>query len=230
MNKWTNIPLSQLAMNEGQVKWLPRNPRQWTQEQLDRLKESIRETPLLLEARGLIVYPHKKDAYIVIGGNMRLAALQELGDQEAPCYVLPKETTPEKVKEIAIKDNGSFGEWDADALMEAWNDFDLDEFGVVRWNPENAVTGGTPTQEEPAQAEGTKADIDPATLPQELQGIDLTPEGIENLVGDDEVARDRIIITFTEEERWKLEEIFKVRDITSRVLWRLEDIMKEREA
>lgn len=229
MNKWTNIPLSQLAMNEGQLKGLPRNPRQWTQEQLDRLKDSIRETPMLLEARGLLVFPSKKDRYVVIGGNMRLAALRELGDETAPCYVLPEDTSPEKVKEIAIKDNGSFGEWDADALMEAWSDFDLDEFGVVRWNPDNAVTGGTQAEEEPAQTDG-KADIDPATLPQELQGLDLTPEGMENLVGDDEVARDRIIITFTEEERWKLEEIFKVRDITSRVLWRLEDIMKEREA
>lgn len=230
MKEWKQIPLDKLEMNRGQAKWLPRNPRQWTQEQLDRLKESIRETPLLLEARGLIVFPAKGGKYIVIGGNMRLAALEELGAAEAPCYVLPAKMTPEKVKEIAIKDNGSFGEWDAEALMEEWKDFDLDEFGVVRWNPENAVTGGTPAQDgNDAQPAETKPEIDPATLPAELQGIDLTPEGIENLVGDDEVARDRIIISFTEDDRWRLEEAFGVRDITSRVLWRLEDIMKLRE-
>lgn len=230
MTQWTHIPLERLELNEGQVKGLPKNPRQWTQEQLARLKDSIQETPLLLEARGLLVFPAKKDRYVVIGGNMRLAALREMGAETAPCFVLPADTCIEKVKEIAIKDNGSFGEWDADALMEAWSDFDLDDFGVVRWNPENAVTGGMPAQEETTATDGGKPEIDPATLPKELQGIDLTPEGMENLVGSDEVARDRIIITFTEEERWKLEEIFKVRDITSRVLWRLEDIMKEREA
>ena len=229
MTEWKQIPLDKLETNRGQAKWLPRNPRQWTQEQLDRLKESIRETPLLLEARGLIVYPAKGGKYIVVGGNMRLAALAELGATEAPCYVLPAETTPEKVKEIAIKDNGSFGEWDAEALMQDWSDFDLDEFGVVKWNPENAVTEDGPDQGQGTQGESGGADIDPATLPAELQGLDLTPEGIENIVGDDEVARDRIIISFTEDDRWRLEEAFGVRDITSRVLWRLEDIMKLRE-
>ena len=43
------------------------------------------------------------------------------------------------------------------------------------------------------------------------------------------MARDRIIISFTEDDRWRLEAAFGVRDITSRVLWRLEDIMKLRE-
>ena len=47
-NKFKPIPIEQLELNEGQVEWLPRNPRQWTREQLDKLKASILETPLLL--------------------------------------------------------------------------------------------------------------------------------------------------------------------------------------
>ena len=229
MKEWTHILLSQLAMNEGQIKGLPRNPRSWTRDQLERLKTSIIETPLLLQARGLIVYPIKEDRYVVIGGNMRYMALLEMDESSAPCYVLPKETSPEKLKEIAIKDNGSLGEWDAEALMEEWKDFDLDEFGVVRWNPENAVTGGTPAQDgNDAQPAEAKPEIDPATLPAELQGIDLTPEGMENLVGDDETPMERVIITFTEEERWKLEELIGVKDVTARVIWRLEELINKR--
>ena len=229
MKDWKDVRLDELEMNTGQLAWLPRNPRQWTQDQLDRLKESIRETPLLLEARGLIVWKGGKRGYVVVGGNMRLAALRELGAETAPCYVLPEDLSPEKVKEIAIKDNGSFGERDPDELMREWGEFDLDEFGVVRWNPEeeaDSQKGGDAGQEGSGAGGG---EIDPSALPQELQGIDLNPEGIENLTGDDETARDRIIITFRDEDRWRLEEAFGVRDITSRVLWRLEDIMKERE-
>ena len=100
MKDWKDVRLDELEMNTGQLAWLPRNPRQWTQDQLDRLKESIRETPLLLEARGLIVWKGGKRGYVVVGGNMRLAALRELGAETAPCYVLPEDLSPEKVKEI----------------------------------------------------------------------------------------------------------------------------------
>lgn len=130
MTQWTDIPLADLAMNEGQLKWLPRNPRQWTQAQLDLLKDSIRETPMLLEARGLIVYPAKKGGYIVIGGNMRLAALRELGEATAPCFILPAETSPEKVKEIVLKDNGEFGSWNFALLAMEWSDIQLEDLGI----------------------------------------------------------------------------------------------------
>lgn len=218
-NKFKPIPVEQLELNEGQIAWLPRNPRQWTREELDRLKASILETPLLLEARGLLVWGPYEGIYVVIGGNMRLAALRELEAATAPCYILPAGLSPEKVKAIAIKDNGSFGEWDVDALMAEWaEDFNLDEFGVTNWQPEDTVT-------EPAASPG----IPQEALPEELQGADMDPDRMEPLEGDDETARDRIIITFDEESRWRLEEIFKVRDITSRVVWRLEDIIAERE-
>jgi hypothetical protein len=39
-----------------------------------------------------------------------------------------------------------------------------------------------------------------------------------------------VIITFREEDRWRLEEVFGIRDITSKVLWMLEDIVKQRDA
>ena len=123
------IKLSALEQNNGQIDWLPCNPRQWTGEQLDRLIESIRETPELLEARGLIVYPHG-DRFVVIGGNMRLSALQTIGVKSAPCYVLPEDMDRRKVKEIVLKDNGDYGLWNKTLLSRDWTDLPLESWGV----------------------------------------------------------------------------------------------------
>ena len=220
-NKFKPIPIEQLELNEGQIDWLPRNPRQWTREELDKLKASILETPLLLEARGLLVWGPYEGTYVVIGGNMRLAALRELEAATAPCYVLPAGLSPETVKAIAIKDNGSFGEWDVDALMADWQEFNPEEFwtGADRWSPADAA----------GQEEGSPG-IPQEALPEELQGADMNPDQLEPLVGDDETAMERVIITFTgEEEARRVAELLGVQDITSRVVWRLEDILEARE-
>lgn len=127
------IRIKDLEMNTGQIDGLPSNPRQWTKDEMDNLKKSISETPELLEARGAIVYP-KDGKYIVLGGNMRLEAVKALGWKEMPCIVLPESLPVGKLKEIVIKDNGSFGEWDMDALANAWDDLPLSEWGAnVAW-------------------------------------------------------------------------------------------------
>lgn len=123
------IKVNELLPNTGQIEGLPSNPRQWTKDEMDSLKKSISETPELLEARGAIVYPYG-GKYIVLGGNMRLSAVKSLGWKEMPCVVLPEGTSVEKLKEIVIKDNGSFGEWDMDALANDWDDLPLSDWGV----------------------------------------------------------------------------------------------------
>lgn len=135
-----NIDIKLLAQNEGQIQGLPSNPRQWTRTDLDKLKKSIQETPELLEARGLIVYP-QGEYYIVIGGNMRLAALRELGAIDAPCIVLPEDTTIDKLKELVIKDNGAFGQNDWDKLANEWSDLPLTAWGVSAWDITDAEQG-----------------------------------------------------------------------------------------
>ena len=135
------IDISQLDPNEGQIDGLPSNPRKWNEDDLSRLEDSIRETPELLEARGVIVVP-RDGRYVVLGGNMRLAAIRGLGRTEAPCIVLPENTPAEKLREIVIKDNGSFGEWDTALLSSGWSDLPLDEWGVcAEWDDE--TSGGS---------------------------------------------------------------------------------------
>lgn len=123
------IKVKDLEQNIGQINGLPANPRQWTKDELESLKASIIETPELMEARGAIVYP-LDGKYIVLGGNMRLSAVQSLGWDEMPCIILPEDMPVEKLKEIVVKDNGSFGEWDMDALANEWDDLPLSDWGV----------------------------------------------------------------------------------------------------
>lgn len=112
------IKVEFLELNKGQVKGLPRNPRNWRKEDIENLKKSLIETPELFQMRGCIVYPNN-GKYVVVGGNMRFMAAKELGI-DVPCYVLPVETSIKKLKDIVKKDNASFGSWDTEKLKEEW--------------------------------------------------------------------------------------------------------------
>lgn len=118
-----------IELNEGQIGGLDRNPRQWTYDDVQKLCKSIQETPELLEARGLIVYP-LGDRYVAIGGNMRLCAVRMLEYKEVPCMVLPESMSVDKLAEIAIKDNGQFGSWDIEKLKANWSDINFDGWGI----------------------------------------------------------------------------------------------------
>lgn len=131
------IKLTDLVLNEGQIAGLPTNPRQWTKTELNKLKKSIQETPELLEARGILVYPWE-GKYLVLGGNMRLSALKFLKAKDVPCIVFPEDTPIDKLKEVVIKDNGSFGAWDFDQLANEWGDLPLVDWGVPAWETERA--------------------------------------------------------------------------------------------
>lgn len=131
--KHQNISLSLLQLNEGQLEGLPKNPRFIRDEKFKDLCRSIEQSPEFLDARPLLVYPLDGGNFITLAGNMRLRACRELGMTDAPCYVFPKNTPKEKLREYAIKDNVPFGQtdwdvlkdWDAEELKD-WS-FDLPE-------------------------------------------------------------------------------------------------------
>lgn len=126
----TNIPLSQLEPNRGQVEGLPKNPRILRDERFKALKKSIEDDPEMLELRELLVYPTEGGQYVVIGGNMRLRVLQDLKAETAPCKVIPAETPVEKLKAYATKDNVGFGDWDWEALGANWDAEQLTGWGL----------------------------------------------------------------------------------------------------
>lgn len=123
------INIGQLTGNAGQIEGLPANPRQWTQTEIDRLAKSLKETPELFEMRPLLVYQQGEE-YVILGGNLRYEGAKKNKMQDCPAIVIPADTPVEKLKEIVIKDNGSFGEWDVQALASDWNDIDLSSWGV----------------------------------------------------------------------------------------------------
>jgi DNA modification methylase len=122
------IKLTKIVENKGQIEGLPRNPRQIKDEKYKLLKKSIEDDPEMLELRELLVYPHN-NKFVVIGGNMRLKVLRELGVAECPCKVIPEETPIEKLRAYTIKDNNSFGEYDFDLLGNDWEVDELLDWG-----------------------------------------------------------------------------------------------------
>ncbi len=106
------------------LKTNPNNPRSIRKDKLDKLVESLKQFPEMLEARPIVV---DKDG-VVLGGNMRLKAAQLAGLTEVPIFV--REWNPEKDEQFVIKDNVSFGEWDWDVLANEWEVDELQDWGM----------------------------------------------------------------------------------------------------
>ena len=123
------LPLKDLERNKGQIEGLPKNPRTIKNTAFAKLKQSITDNPEMLAYRELLVYKHGKK-YVIIGGNMRYEALKEIGYTEAPCKVLPQETTAEQLRAYTIKDNAGFGEWNFDDLANEWEAALLDACNI----------------------------------------------------------------------------------------------------
>lgn len=137
------LKVSQLETNNGQLGWLPKNPRQWTQTDIDRTKASIQEDTDFLEDRPLLVCPGLAGKYVVFGGNLRLTAARSLKLKEVPVVVYcldeggpEQDEIRETIKRRAMKDNGSFGSFDYDLLANEWDDLPLADWGVPAWEGE----------------------------------------------------------------------------------------------
>lgn len=127
---FVSMELTQLEPNNGQLDGLPSNPRQITDAKMELLKQNIQQYPEMLTLRGLMVYPLDNGKYIIIGGNMRYHAMQELGFKNAPVIVIPKETSIEQLKAYSVIDNNGFGKWDWDMLANEWDAVQLTSWGV----------------------------------------------------------------------------------------------------
>ncbi|MDR0658841.1 MAG: ParB N-terminal domain-containing protein [Mediterranea sp.] len=184
--KTENVKLEMLRPNTGQVVGLPANPRFIKDEKFRKLKKSIQDDPEMLELREIIAYDNGGELVIIMG-NMRYRALVDLGYTEAPVKVLPKETPVEKLKAMTIKDNVGFGEWDYEVLANEWDSEDLDDWGVDVWQDDNT-----------------------SSLPDELDGVDLTPDELRKIQGDDKTLTERIIIVYQAEKKPDLEKLLGI--------------------
>lgn len=105
------LQIRQLKISE--LKPSEYNPRKWSEEQFRKLRESIEKfgivDPLIVNAYG----PRQN---IVIGGNMRLAVLRDLGYDDVPIVYVSLDETRER--DLNVRLNRTGGDWDYDLLKE----------------------------------------------------------------------------------------------------------------
>ena len=130
------IKVSAIVPNEGQIPWLPKNPRQWTQTDIDRTRNSILEDPDFLEDRPLLVVPFDEKTWLVFAGNLRREGAKSGKVKEVPVIIYHPETEEDRetIKRRAMKDNGSYGSWDYDILANEWDNEPLGDWGVPAWS------------------------------------------------------------------------------------------------
>ena len=225
--KTEEIALSRVVENEE-------NPRTITTEKFQKLVKSLLVFPRMLTIRPIVV----DETMTVLGGNMRLRALKHIvsmdwdtlrftisdgdkftqGEVDAllkywECWrnkpvatiVNATDLTESQKKEFIIKDNVGFGDWDTNILANAWNTDLLKDWGMEDWQL--------------AGFEEKKED----KLPEELQGVDLTPDDLPDIQGDDETEKQRIIIVYSKEQEDYLSALIGV-DKIDKVVYNLDEL------
>jgi DNA modification methylase len=150
-----HVPLTNIKKN-------PENPRFIKGEQFKSLCKSLEESPELFEARPILVAP-ENGHFKILGGNMRFEAAKILKMVSVPVIVMNDLTEVQK-RAIAIKDNGSWGEWDLSILASKWSDLPLDEWGIEL--PKNCMSRAGEIVEDGFDAEAEAEQIiQPVTQP-----------------------------------------------------------------
>lgn len=232
------IKLSKVRVND-------KNPRTITEDKLRRLVESILVFPKMLTIRPIVI----DDKGVALGGNMRTRALKEIKklgrnglqprlqeirqfnnkpveeqneiiqhweawfrDETVP-VIYADTLTEEEKREFIIKDNSSFGAWDWDVLANEWEPEQLEDWGVDVWQPQ--------------QIEGTTSPDDVFNLPPELDGVDINPDDLPKIEGDDDVPMKRILIVYKPEEEELLAALLGLEKIDKVVYKYNEDLSQE---
>lgn len=110
------------------IKSNPNNPRVIRDEKFKKLVKSIEEFPKMMALRPMVV----NEDMVVLGGNMRLKALKELGYKEVPNEWVKsaKDLTEDEIRRFIIADNVGFGEHDWELLANEWDAEELADWGL----------------------------------------------------------------------------------------------------
>ena len=130
------------------IKLNPKNPRFIKDDQYKKLVKSLQDFPEMLSLREVVV----DESMTVLGGNMRVRALKDIGEKEVAVKVVSGLSEKQK-REFIIKDNSNFGEWDTDILSNEWDDLPLSDWGIDNL----PVFDGEPAEETDAEPQIDKA-------------------------------------------------------------------------
>ena len=112
------LPISEVRLN-------PDNPRIIRDEKFKKLVRSLSAFPTMSLVRPLVIDENN----VVLGGNMRLRAMQESGWTEVP-VIQVADWSEDKKREFIAKDNIGYGEWNWEVLANEWDVVELEEWGL----------------------------------------------------------------------------------------------------
>jgi ParB-like chromosome segregation protein Spo0J len=101
----------------------PDNPRRISFRDMEKLCDDITRIPEFFEARPIICDKN----YLIWAGNSRFKAAQKLGMKQVPVQVI--DLPEDQMREIMVKDNLHWGNWDANMLLD-WDIKELTDFGL----------------------------------------------------------------------------------------------------
>lgn len=122
----------------AELKPYDRNPRKISETAFEKLKESLVQDGYHCR---LIATPDG----LVIGGHMRLKALEALGVSDVECLVPDRELSDAEFKRIMVRDNLPYGEFDMDVLANEFDVQELIDLGMPSdWLPDISGDGAEP--------------------------------------------------------------------------------------
>jgi hypothetical protein len=115
-------------MKLSELKINPKNPRIIKDDRFMKLVKSVQEFPKMMKLRPIVI----DNAGVVLGGNMRLKALQHLKYKEIPDEWVKRadELTEEEKQRFIVSDNVGVGDWNWDDLANEWDAVKLEEWGL----------------------------------------------------------------------------------------------------
>lgn len=247
--------MKQIEVKISQIKTNLENPRTISSDKFKKLVNSILLFPTMLNIRPVVI----DDTMTALGGNMRLAALKKIAqmqlldihnllysleefehktceeqqtildhwaewiDEPRITAIKASSLTMEQRKQFIVKDNVSFGSWDYESLSN-WDTTQLENWGIDSWEiqPIKVEQPTAPAEEEEITFEDA--------LPDELQGLDLTPNELPKLTGDDDTPNKHITIVYGDDEREALAQKLGMdcETLYRKIVWSLDDILTMR--
>ena len=177
-------------MKLSSIKPNPSNPRVIKDDKFEKLVKSLTDFPKMLELRPMIV----NDDMILLGGNMRLKALQHIGYTEIPDEWVRKasDLTEEEQRQFIIKDNVGYGEWDWDMLA---NDFEIEELG--EWGLDVPSIETVSIDEEQDITDDTQDDV--SLIDTKIKSGDIIHIGSHKLMCGDSFSKEDVSLLMTNE-------------------------------
>lgn len=237
------VKLTQVALNE-------RNPRTITEVKLLKLVESILVFPRMMELRPIVI----DEAFMALGGNMRLKALTQISTMTAEQIERHLGGLPSFQKKTAGEQAALLDYWkkwlkapQAHVVQEStltedekkqfiikdnvsfgtWDWVELGKWDTAdlgEWGMDVWTPAPTDWSNDNNTAGGESGGVG-GVLPPELQGTDITPDDLPKIEGDDETAYERIIIVYPKERAQEVADLIGLEKI-EKVVYSVDEIIK----